>query len=140
MNEPQIVFDQRLQALRITMARPGFETFSIRGFWTCAAGSLHVLASIEALQPHSHQLIIQRLARFVARQFGKLAFVVGRVERQHMRPAQTVIRVQDGLSPPRLGRHPSPLWGEVGRRPDEVQRTDFLLRRDEVSILAFQLF
>jgi len=55
MNERQIAFDQRLQAIRITMARPGFETFSIRGFWTCAAGSLHVLASIEALQPHSHQ-------------------------------------------------------------------------------------
>ena len=32
MNEPQIAFDQRLQALRITMARPRFETFSIRAF------------------------------------------------------------------------------------------------------------
>jgi hypothetical protein len=32
MNEPQIAFDQRLQAGRITMARPGFETFSIRTF------------------------------------------------------------------------------------------------------------
>jgi hypothetical protein len=30
MNAHQIAFDQRLQALRITMARPGFETFSIR--------------------------------------------------------------------------------------------------------------
>src|SRR5438552_4576111 len=40
MNEPQIAFDQRLQAIRITMARPGFETFSIRDFWNCAAGSL----------------------------------------------------------------------------------------------------
>jgi hypothetical protein len=49
MNEPQIAFDQRLQALRITMARPRFETFSIRRSWNCAADSLHVLASIEAL-------------------------------------------------------------------------------------------
>jgi hypothetical protein len=40
MNEHQIAFDQRLQATRITMARPGFETFSIRGSWNCAAGSL----------------------------------------------------------------------------------------------------
>jgi hypothetical protein len=40
MNEPQIAFNQRLQAIRITMARPGFETFSIRGSWNCAAGSL----------------------------------------------------------------------------------------------------
>ena len=32
--------DQRLQAIRITMARPRFETFSIRGSWNCAAGSL----------------------------------------------------------------------------------------------------
>src|SRR6185436_17269694 len=40
MNEPQITFDQRLQANRITMARPGFETFWIRGSWSWAAGSL----------------------------------------------------------------------------------------------------
>jgi cobalamin biosynthesis Mg chelatase CobN len=40
MNEHQIAFDQRLQAIRITMARPRFETFSIRGSWNCAAGSL----------------------------------------------------------------------------------------------------
>jgi hypothetical protein len=39
MNEPQIAFDQRLQAIRITMAHPGFETFSIRDSWKCAAGS-----------------------------------------------------------------------------------------------------
>jgi hypothetical protein len=42
MNEPQIAFDQRLQAIRITMARPRFKTFSIRGSWNCAAGRLHV--------------------------------------------------------------------------------------------------
>jgi hypothetical protein len=39
MNEYQITFDQHLQASLITMARPGFETFSIRGSWNCAAGS-----------------------------------------------------------------------------------------------------
>ena len=50
MNEPQIALHQFPQAIRITMARPGFETFSIRGSWNCAAGSLHALASIEALQ------------------------------------------------------------------------------------------
>src|SRR6185503_15449516 len=38
MNEPQIAFGQRQQALRITMARPGFEAFSIRGSWNGAAG------------------------------------------------------------------------------------------------------
>jgi len=57
MNEPQIAFDQRLQAGRITMARPGFETFSIRGSWNCAAGSLHVVASIEVFHVYSHQQI-----------------------------------------------------------------------------------
>jgi hypothetical protein len=37
------------------MARPGFETFSIRGSWNCAAGSLHVLASIHSrCQPVKH--------------------------------------------------------------------------------------
>ena len=40
MNEPQIAFDQRVQAIRIMMARPRFETFSIRGYWNCAAGRL----------------------------------------------------------------------------------------------------
>ena len=49
MNEHQIAFDQRLQAIRITMAHPGFETFSIRSSWNCAAGSLRVLVSVEAL-------------------------------------------------------------------------------------------
>ena len=47
MNEPQIAFDQRLQAVRITLARPGFETFSIRDSWNCVAGGLHVLGSIK---------------------------------------------------------------------------------------------
>jgi hypothetical protein len=47
INKPEIAFDQRLQAIRMMMARPGFETFSIQGSWNCAAGSLHVLASIK---------------------------------------------------------------------------------------------
>jgi hypothetical protein len=42
MNERQIALDQHLQASHITMARPGIETFPIRGFWRCAVGSLHV--------------------------------------------------------------------------------------------------
>ena len=64
INEHQIAFDQRLQAIRITMARPGFETFSIQGFWNCAAGGLHRLDSIELLYAYSHQQIVQRRTSF----------------------------------------------------------------------------
>jgi hypothetical protein len=76
MNEPQIAFDQRLQAIHITMTRPRFETFSIRGPWNCVAGSLHVLASIEALHAYSHQQIVQRRPRLFTRQFRQLICLV----------------------------------------------------------------
>jgi hypothetical protein len=59
INERQVAVDQRLQALGVTMARPRFETFSIRGSWTYAAGSLHGFGSIEPLHACLHQQIIQ---------------------------------------------------------------------------------